>query len=84
MTAPEFIGGGSPQTQAVLERLDRDVKPDFVSVLEAVGHGFGRDGDWHRYAFDLVVLDPGRQRFTAGAHHLDGDRRGLRHPVLGR
>jgi len=62
--------------QALLERLNGDVKPDLIPILEAIRDGFGNVGHAYRNPFDKVFLDPGGQtpdsRFTAGLlKHLD-------------
>ncbi len=54
---PELVAGGATVAAALAQRLQRNVQPDLVAVLEAVGNGLGDRVHADRDAIDGVDLD---------------------------
>lgn len=88
--APKLIHRTAARAPAFAQRFERDIEPDLVAVLEAVGHGFGRTIYPYPNAFDLMFFDAGGQRLAGEPH--DAQRRVIhawargpavhRHPYL--
>lgn len=69
---PQFVDCPLPQATLVLERLDGDIDPDSAAELEAVNDGPGGIRDANGDAFDLVGVEPCRQRRSGHTNHAYG------------
>ena len=65
---PQIIHRAAALSPALAQCLQRNVQPDLLAILEAVGDCFRRFVDLDRYTVDEVLLDAGMERVAGESH----------------
>src|SRR5688572_10899796 len=76
---PDFIHCGLSLPATIAESLDRDIKPDLISVLETVRYCFGSAEYLGRHAFNFLREDTVFKRDLRKAHDAKRWMIGARH-----
>lgn len=67
---PKIVHGAAPLPPALSKSFQCHVEADFVSILEAVGHGFSWIVDLDRDSLNEMLFDPGAEGISRETHDV--------------